>query len=384
MERLPRVLLYEVCGCLLPMELNQGLAQVSKELRTAVAAFLREIESYRRQFLGPLSFFHSLSTDLVLPVLLQATASPPSILSLAATYTNGGVFVNSIRFWAQSMFEYTGSVYTTNNVTENVTVSAAYVGSCQDRAQFTSQVHEDLFGLLEQTDSWHIPQRHKRNFVVSECFMKGGQGRRGVEYTREEYAAWGKEEGPILRTGAIRRMGPNVFEDDVPIPAGFALATTVGVARPGFATCPVRTLLVCTQLQRRTPDLSLFHSLSSLEEVLKRSSCLPPISAQCTSGPFSYVEFEASEGPLLWLQFNSTESNQVEVPVHPRLFTQAEVLLIDIDDRIEEYGTDEKGIDVTYVLFGGREITAQVHALAELPEQATCDMINDNMIEEKK
>lgn len=377
MERLPRVLLYAVCECLLPADLNEGLSQASKELRAVVAAFFREIEDYSRRFLGPLPFFKSLSAAQVLPVLLEASAPSPGILALGATYTNGGVFINSIRFWAQNMFEYTGSVYTTNNLTENVTVSGAYIGQCQDRARFTSQVHEDLFGLLEQAASWNIPQRYKRNFVTSECFMKGKPGRRGVEYTPEEYAAWGKEEGPIFRTGAITRAAQNVFTDEVPRPAGFALATTVGVARPGFATCPVRTLLVCTQLQHRTPDLSLYYSLSSLDEVLGRSSTLPPICSQCTSGPFSYVEFVASEGPLLWLQFQSSELSQVEVAIHPRLFTQADVLLIDIDDRREEFGTEEKGIDVTYVLFGGREITAQIRALAELPKQADVGPVHE-------
>jgi len=79
------------------------------------------------------------------------------------------------------------------------------------------------------------------------------------------------------------------------------------------------------------------------------------------------VQFSALEGPLLWLQFKDVEVNQVEVEVQPRLLKQAEVLLIDMEDRRLEYRRMEQGIDVTYVLFGGREISARVHDIAKLP-----------------
>jgi hypothetical protein len=371
MEHLPKVLLYAICDYLLPTDLKDGLLLASKELRLISLSFLEEFEAYKCRFLGNQRFHRSVTRTNVLSVLLQATNPPPSVLSLGATYTDGGVFLNSLRFWAQNMFEYTGSVYTTHSLTENVTVSAAFIGGFQDKAKFTSRIHEDLYGLLESDPHWPIPQRYVRNYVASECFMSGKGGKRGEEYTAEEYDEWGMEEGPAFQTGAIQRKRQNVFTDEMPIPASFALATTIGVARPAFATCPIHTLLICTKLQCTPCDLSPFYSLNSLDEIAKRSAFLPPIHCQYVSDQYSYVEFSGLDGPLLWFQFNLAEFNQAEVAISPRLFKQAEVLLIDIEDRRKEYGMQEKGIDVTYVLFGGREIGPRIRTIAELPEQAS-------------
>ena len=386
MEQLPKVLLYEIYDYLPPTDLKNGLLQASKELRLNVLSFLEEFEGYKCRFLGNQRFHRSVSYTNVLSVLLQATNPAPSVLSLGATYTDGGVFFNSMRFWAQNMFEYTGSVYTTHNLTQNVTVSAAFIGGFQDKAKFTSRVHEDLFGLLDSSAHWPIPERHRRNYVVSECFMSGKGGRRGAEYTAEDYDAWGKEEGPMFQTGVIERKRQNVFTDEMPIPTSFALATTIGVARPAFATCPVHTLLICTKLQCTPCDLSPFHSLNSPHEVVKRSAVLPPVRCQYVCEEYSYVEFSGLEGPLLWFQFHLAEFNQAEIAISPRLFKQVEVLLIDIEDRREEYGTQEKGIDVTYVLFGGREVGPRICTIVELPEHAELSSFydNNNMIVDEK
>jgi len=365
MEALPKVLLFQICEYLLPIDLQAGLILVNKKLHLVVTAFLQEFEPYLSQFLGDLPFLSSLAIAKVLPVLLQATVPVSAILSLAATYTDGGIFNNTMRFWAQNMFEYTGCVYT-SVATENVTVAGAYVSGCQDRAQFSSRLNEDLVILLGDS-GWQIPQKYQGSFVVADCFMNGQAGKRGTEYAFQDSNVGGQSEGPVLRTGRLQYRGISVFTDEVASPAGYALATTIGVARPAFATCPVHTLLICTKLQCSSPDLSLYHSLSSLEEVTKRSSSLPPIHSQCDSGPYSYVQFSALEGPLLWLQFKDAEVNQVEVEVQPRLLKQAEVLLIDMEDRRLEYRRMEQGIDVTYVLFEGREISTRVHDITKLP-----------------
>lgn len=353
MESLPRVLVYEVCDYLWPKELNEGLSRTNKDLRAIVFSFIQEIEPYRTRFLGPLSFHPPVAC--LFPLLYSATVTPLGVLRMGATYTNGGVFINSLRFWAQNVFEYTGSVYTSNNITENVTVGGCFLGGFQQETEFRDRMHEDLFGLMEPGSTWSIPQKYKENYLPCASFLTQTPCKKGADYSEEDYSRWGREIGPILRTGEIQLQSENVFLDTMQCADAFGLVNVVGVARPGFATCPVRTVLICTYLQTRTPDLRRYHNLTDLTEVT--SNLLPPVCTRVQSSHYSYVSFDVTEGPLLWLQYTSYETSQVEIPVPPRLFRHAEILLIDIDDRRDDFHTEEKGMDIAFVLFGGREIS---------------------------
>lgn len=355
----------EMLSMLSPVDLFAGIGAASRDLREVAKSLVLQDTGYTQQFLGHVPLKAQASGNL-LPFVIAAHVAKPKIFKFGVHFTDGGVFFNTKRFWAQNAFEYTGAVYTTNEVTENVTVAATYLGEYINY-RFDCKVHEDLYGLLELGTTWNIPERYKKNILPSDTFLNGSPPRLGESFSADEYSAWSKEEGPIAFL-EVEYSPPLTFTSNPPISSEYALATHVGVARPAYATCPVHTLLISTALGWRCPDQSRYYGLSSLEAVLARTD-LPPIVEKNELSGFVYVEFEASEGPLLWVQFTAYQCNQVEIALKTRRVLKfTELLLIDMEDRRVEFGTREKGIDITYVLFAGKSLPQELKEVLDVPE----------------
>ena len=367
---LPKSLLYEVLVFLSPRDLFTGIGASSRDLR-ATAIDLLAIPGYNDAYFGPLRF-QSQSSSALLKLVLLSDFSTPKILRLGATFTDGGVFINSFRFWAQNLFEYNGTVYTANDVVSNVTVGASFLDDYFTNS-FSERLHEDLYGLLELTNTWSIPQHYKDNVVPSDSFLTGQPPRLGSTFTPEEYSSWGKEEGPIYRP-TISFKPPRTYFTDIPQSEQYALASHIGIARPAFATCPVRTLMVFTKQAWTPADLRQWYDLTTMEGVLKRTD-LPPVSCSAVLNGYSYIEFSAAEGPLLWFQFTAYQATQAQIELkRRRVLRHTEVLLLDIDDRREEFRTTEKGIDVTYVLFAGKMLPGELRTVADIEAESSNDM----------
>lgn len=268
-------------------------------------------------------------------MLSDLTRSHSRLLALRGYYTNGGVMRSWGRFCFHNMFEYSGSVYSTDKRTKAVLT----------KAYFTGKFGADCFSFRTNEDQeWKrrgrgVPHMYENNELMDRCEPS----------TRPSYTLGLCYQCKTDVKGHVA-LDTQFIQEQVPHLSKATVVSKVVVCRPGLATGPVRTLAIYSavgtdpwEVAAKQPTCS-----SHLDTLL---SMLPGAVATADN---SCVYVESASEPWLWVQFTDFARSQVVIELkRPRCLTHLCVLLIDREDRREDYCMFLKTLDVGYVaLFG--------------------------------
>ena len=250
-------------------------------------------------------------------------------------------YLNQARYQVENMFDYSPSVHITHTQVGNITTRAYFVGTYDDRQKFKEDTHEDILWFSQ----FEAPSKYRSARLLDDNFLTVKPVRRVADVYRSNEFSTKAELWSLMPTNEGRAATPATPKS--------AILNRLGIGRPVFTSHPVRTLLVSTKTVGSDPlPLKPFHGLDSLEKVKKCESAKIG-SIQCYAD-YSIVEFEGTDGPLLWVQFSDYLLLQLEIVLKVRRrATHLEVLLIDSEDRKAEFGGAEKGIAISYVVAAG-------------------------------
>lgn len=357
LQTLPQVLLHEILSYLSAPELLQAIVRLNSHFPQLISEFLLSSDLLQTFSFGHPYFLPSLNPSLYRKALLTASLSPTCIFSMRATHTTGGVFNNEVRYWVQNLFDYTGSVYTTSGVVRDVVVRGCFEGRAVGYG-FEEYTHEDV--MCARSTPEVIPMSFLSNYVPMDTFLTFAPAQCIGDIPTSRIRAWPHGDFPVpISNFPIRSLSEKQYEILVPSPTAIGLITHVGVARPAFFTCPIRTVMVFTQLTAESRDLSAYYGLNDPASIPNADLCY----REETEEYLSY-EFTGGDGALLWLQYKSARCSQAAVQLkRPRLMQYCDVLLVDVEDRRLQYGYPESGMDVTYVAFGGRIVPLELEGI---------------------
>lgn len=326
---------FALCSILqfLPLpELYPGCLLLCKKLNR----FLRQ-DSGLLAVLGDYYLCCGLRPDLPLSTMLADLTRPHSgLLDLRGYFTNGGVMRNWGRFCFHNMYEYSGSVYSADKRVKSVLTKAYFAG----------QFGADCFSFRTNEDQeWKrrgrgVPIIYENNELMDRCEASTRPSyTRGLCYQCQT----DKLEHVALDTGVIQELVPTVSKA--------AVVSKVAICRPGLSTGPVRTLALFSAVGL-DPWTSTEPTCSSdLDKVLTTLS-----GAYMSSGP-SCLYVESTQEPWLWVQFTDSACSQIVIELkRPRCLTHLGVLLIDREDRREDYCMFLKTLDVGYVALFGKVV----------------------------
>lgn len=350
LHQLPTVLFHETLCYLSPTDLLQRLSHVNRLYHSLVLDFLLRNSDYQVLIFNGVYFPADISSGLYLQCLLCTELASVQILTMRASYTSGGVFNHEGRYWVQNMFDYTGTVYTTNGVDRNVRVRAAFEG-VKVGYRFEDYANEDVHCL--RSIPGVIAERCRENSIPTDTFLRDGKEEYARDFTPARLHSWPRNPFPVpINTYPISSPSPDEYLISLPHFPSLAFVTHIGVARPAFFTCPVRTLMVFSSVQSESLDLQPYYDLI---DPMNTETQFPPIINRIETSDYLSYEFECAQGPLVWVQYRSIRCSQVAIALRkPRVMRYCEVLLVDMEDRRRMYGYTEMGMDVMYVVFAGK------------------------------
>ena len=358
LHALPQVLFHEILSYLSPVEVIPCMPLLSSKYPQLIREFLLISDLLQTSCFGYSYFLPSQNLALYRQALLTTSLSPTRIFSMRAVYTSGGVFSNQGRYWVQNLFDYTGSVYTTNVTMKDVVVRGCFEGRGVEY-KFGDYAHEDLNCIRNTPEV--VPNSFLReNYVPTDTFLTSAPPQRINDFSRSSLLTWPHIHSPFdIINFSIHSPCPNTYTISVPSPTAIGLVTHVGIARPAFFTCPIKTVMVFTKLSAEPTDLSPYYGLSDPAAVRNTELCW-----KSETEDYRSIEFAEGEGALLWLQYKAEQCSQISVKLHkPRLMQYCEIILVDIDDRRVQYGYPESGIDITYVVFAGKIVPLELQSI---------------------
>jgi hypothetical protein len=298
----------------------------------------------------------------IFTTLMKLAFQTEKILNFVGYFTDGGVFMGATRFYVHHMFHYSGAVYTADNLARNV-LTAAYYDPDLQPLPFDSVINEDLNAYFRENTYWYIPPEYLNNHVIHDRFMKNSPPRSINSFTPRDYSNERLDNVPVsLRTVRNIVSGNRTYIQTLSDKEFYklGLASRIGIGRPAFGSCPVKTLCVSTHYMQSPIDISEFEQATSLEALMNIPD-LPKVIQRIINDDFIFVEFEGRYGPLCWVHFINPAYTQLEVVLQrPRLLMHVEVLLINIDDRRREFQQTDLGMDISYVVFGGYDDTIRL------------------------
>lgn len=268
-------------------------------------------------------------------MLSDLTRSASGLLALRGYYTNGGVMRSWGRFCFHNMFEYSGSVYSSDRRGKNVLT----------KAYFTGKFGTDCFNYRTNEDQeWKrrgrggVPRKYENNELMDKC--AGSAPSR--YFPGLCYQCKTDIQGHVV-------LDTTEIQETVPELCKAAVVSRVVVCRPGLSTGPVRTLAVSSAVG--CDPVSPAHCPADLDTLL---SSIPD--AHVTVDPHcTYVE--SAKEPWLWVQFTDFSKSQVVIDLQqPRCLTHISVLLVDREDRREDYCMFLKTLDIGYVALFGKVV----------------------------
>lgn len=357
LQSLPQVLLHEVFAYLPPSELLQSVTLLNSHYSSLIEDFLLSSDLLQINHFGHTYFLPSLNPFLYRKGLLIASLSPTRIFSMWAMSTTGGVFNSEVRYWVQNLFDYTGSVYTTSDVTRDVVVRGCFEGRAVGY-RFEEYVNEDVACIRRTPEV--IPRAFLENYVPMDTFLTSTPAQCISQIPTSRLHAWPQSDFPVsINSFPIRSPSAKHYEISVPKPTALALVTHVGIARPAFFTCPIRTVIVFTQLTAEPRDLSAYYGLNDPAAFPNAELC-----HKRETEEYLAYEFTGDEGALLWLQYKAGRCSQAAVQLQrPRLMQYCDILLVDMEDRRLQYGYPEAGMDATYVVFAGKIVPLELETI---------------------
>lgn len=358
LHTLPQVLFHEILSYLSPVELITRVPQLNSKYLQLVTEFLLNSDLFQRICFGDVYFMPSRNFALYRQALLTTSVSPTRIFSMQAVYTSGGVFSNQGRYWVQNLFDYTGSVYTTNETMKDVVVRGCFEGRGIEY-KFGDYIHEDL-NCIRNSPSVVPSSILREKYVPTDTFLTSAPPQHISDFSASSLLAWPHIPSPFnILNYPIHSPSPNTYTIAVPSPTAIGLITHVGIARPAFFTCPIRTVMVFTKLTAEPTDLSTYYGLNNPTDVRNTGLCW-----ESETEDYRSIEFDQGEGALIWLQYKAEQCSQISVKLQkPRLMQYCEIILVDIDDRRVQYGYSESGIDIMYVVFAGKIVPLELQSI---------------------
>jgi len=288
-----------------------------------------------------------LSPDLPLSAMLSdLTRAHSGLLALRGYFTNGGVMRSWGRFCFHNMFEYSGSVYSTEKRGKVVLTKAYFVGKFGTDC-FTYRTNED--------QEWKrrgrgVPVKYENNELMDRCEASA----------QPSYIPGLCYQCKTDMPGHVA-LDTGVIQEPLPCISKAAVVSKVAICRPGLSTGPVRTLALYSTVGS-DPWTSTEPTCSSdLETVL---ATLPGAYMHSDS---SCVYVESVQEPWLWVQFTDFARAQIVIELkRPRCLTHLSVLLLDREDRREDYCMFLKTLDVGYVALFGK-VVRLTHQTADFP-----------------
>jgi hypothetical protein len=271
--------------------------------------------------------------------LMQTELHAEQLLQFEGATSSTDCYRHQARYQVDNMFAYSPSLFIAGGQAQNVLAKALFTGAYDSRAKFKEDVHEDMLWAQQ----FEIPARYRPARLLDDNFLTNKSSRSILDVY----------QGNEFNTSADLALLLPPAETTAPLIVKSALISRIGVGRPTFTAHPVRTLLISTRLPSSNPtDIKSFSRLDSLEKVKKCADLkIETIHSNCGS---TLIEFDGTDGPLLWIQFSDCLLVQTEVALLARRrATQMEVLVIDSEDRKEEFGGGEKGVAICYVVAAG-------------------------------
>lgn len=291
----------------------------------------------------------------IFKALMKLAIQHEKILNFVGYFTDGGVFMGATWFYVHHMFHYSGTVYTADNLAGDVLTAAYYEPDLQP-LPFDSVINEDLNAYFREGSRWHIPPEYINNHVIYDRFMKNLPPRSIHSFTPIDYSNERLDNVPVsLQTVRNTVSGNRTYIQSFSEHEFYklGLASRIGIGRPAFGSCPIKSLCVSTHYMQSPIDIQRFKNATSLEALMSIPD-LPKVIHTIINDDFIFVEFEGQCGPLCWVEFINPAYTQIEVVLQrPRLLMHVEVLLINIDDRRREFQQTDLGMDISYVVFGG-------------------------------
>ena len=240
------------------------------------------------------------------------------------------------RFCFHNMFEYSGTVYSTNHKSKCVHTKAYFLG------HFGS----DLFGYRTNEDlEWkkrgRVPFQYQSNELLDRC-------------EPNEKSRYLPGFNTLCKTDMQGHspMDGMTIEEEVPGLEKAAVVYRVAVCRPGMATGPVKTLAIYTAVTS-DPWSDPPSPPTSLDCLLT----LYPSAVVHTLPGFLYAEISVPGAPWLWVQFTEPEKSRAVVDVsRPRCVTRLMVVMVDREDRREDFQMYLKTMEIGYVCLFGKVV----------------------------
>lgn len=271
--------------------------------------------------------------------LVQTELQMERLLLFEGAICSIDCYRNQARYQVENMFAYSPSLFIAGGEVRSVLAKALFTGAYDGREKFKEDVHEDVLWAQQ----FEIPSKYRTAKLLDDSFLTNKSNRHILEVY----------QGNEFNTSADLTSLLAPMESSGSLVVKSALISRIGVGRPTFTAHPVRTLMISTRLFTSNPiDLKDLVRLDSLEKVKKCSEL--KVETIRTHTGVTTVEFEGTEGPLIWVQFSDFLLVQTEVELQARRrATQLEVLMIDSEDRKNEFGGGEKGVAICYVVAAG-------------------------------
>ena len=271
--------------------------------------------------------------------LVQTELQTERLLLFEGAICSIDCYRNQARYQVENMFVYSPSLFIAGGQAQSVLAKALFTGAYDCSDKFKEDVHEDMLWAQQ----FEIPAKYRSAKLLDDTFLTTKASRRILEVY----------QGNEFNTTAELSLLLAPAESSASLVVKSALISRIGIGRPTFSAHPVRTLLISTRLSTSNSiDIKDLARLDSPEKVKKCSDL--KIEKIHTNTDATIVEFEGTEGPLLWVQFSDFLLVQTEVELQARRrATQLEVLMIDSEDRKNEFGGSEKGVAICYVVAAG-------------------------------
>lgn len=270
--------------------------------------------------------------------LVQTDLQADRLLQFQGAQCSIDCYLHQAKYQVENMFVYSPSQFVAGGSQLNALAKAVFTGAYESEDKFKQDVHEDVFWVQH----FAIPSQYRYAKLVDDNFLSN-------KHTRSVLDVY---QGNEFQTTGSLALTLAPVETTPPLGVKSALISRIGIGRPIFTPHPVRTLLISTRLPTtNTTDFKALANLDSLEKVKKFDE--RKIETIHTNHEVTVIEFEGTEGPLLWVQFQDYLLVQTEVVLHSRRrATHLEVLLIDSEDR-KEFGGTDKGVAICYVAATG-------------------------------
>ena len=340
-----------------PRELMHGLGLTNKhfqgEIRCLLAALLREYIVNGWDLQG-------FSGEQLVSILSPA----PHLLEFLPLYYNGGLSNREIYTSFESLWEFSGTVYSTfySDTGEGLIGNRLAVGYFSGRPGqnlMSERFHFDVQVVTKMP--WQMDaelravwKTHRQTMITLD-FLTPSYTSSPQMLIDED--TWNQRLDEIFN---LNRTAP-VLEKTypyAPLASGLAIVREVCVARPFNYTGPVKTMLIVVGKldgsELSTDVYKQWEEVDSYEKAVQVGSG----TMRLIEGVETY-EYAAQLGdywPLLWVNFLDIGHNHVRVPLlRPQCFRTAALLLSSIDDRRTNYSVThlQPNFDIMFTVFLG-------------------------------